>query len=244
MHVVAPMPNLHELVSQRRSLENQIRRRERTLLEPYVGHRVCLTTTFLKPVSGTVEALKTKDLPAGYSKADLYQIVLTDAKWYSLLQDLERIQAHYEEYLTERNLLEAPLREIIISIKQEYGHTISNTEIAKFVGCTPGYAGKFTPDMSDTGVVREQRPRESHVPPALREEIHERDGCCVRCQSKSQLRIHHITPVSSGGDATPENLAVLCTDCHLEAHNGSWNGTLQYDTHGGFWSWATDEPSK
>ncbi|MFX0061359.1 MAG: RNA-guided endonuclease IscB [Candidatus Hermodarchaeota archaeon] len=47
---------------------------------------------------------------------------------------------------------------------------------------------------------------------------------CQLCQGKSQesrLECPHLIPKNNGGTAIPENLIVLCKDCHDQVHNGS-----------------------
>ncbi|MFX0063593.1 MAG: RNA-guided endonuclease IscB, partial [Candidatus Hermodarchaeota archaeon] len=47
---------------------------------------------------------------------------------------------------------------------------------------------------------------------------------CQLCKGKSQearLECHHLVPRTEGGTDLPENLIVLCKDCHDQVHNGS-----------------------
>ncbi len=49
----------------------------------------------------------------------------------------------------------------------------------------------------------------------LREFIFTRDGhCCLRCGSRENLSIDHITPLACGGDNSEENLQTLCKRCN------------------------------
>jgi 5-methylcytosine-specific restriction endonuclease McrA len=43
-----------------------------------------------------------------------------------------------------------------------------------------------------------------------------RDGYrCSRCRRTTNLDVHHLTPLNSGGEPfDPANLAVLCRSCH------------------------------
>ena len=45
---------------------------------------------------------------------------------------------------------------------------------------------------------------------------------CEKCLAGGLIRsaqeVHHITPVSEGGDTTPENLLSLCLPCHPSIH--------------------------
>lgn len=46
-------------------------------------------------------------------------------------------------------------------------------------------------------------------------------GCCVICafDYKPSLQIHHIVPVSKGGNNDIENLTLLCPNCHSLIHS-------------------------
>jgi 5-methylcytosine-specific restriction endonuclease McrA len=43
------------------------------------------------------------------------------------------------------------------------------------------------------------------------------DFRCTRCGSTRDLEVHHIVGAAEDGPTTPENLIVLCHDCHVEA---------------------------
>jgi 5-methylcytosine-specific restriction endonuclease McrA len=53
-----------------------------------------------------------------------------------------------------------------------------------------------------------------------------RDGGCLLCGSRADLRLHHIIPVKGHGVESHalSNLATLCADCHLyKAHSGHFH---------------------
>lgn len=53
----------------------------------------------------------------------------------------------------------------------------------------------------------------------IRRSALKRDGYrCQHCGSTTGLSVHHIIPLSSGGDSTAANLRVLCHDCHQKEH--------------------------
>jgi hypothetical protein len=53
-------------------------------------------------------------------------------------------------------------------------------------------------------------------------------GKCENCNDKKSLEVHHIKKVSDGGGNTPNNLIVLCHECHKDkAHRGSFSATEQ-----------------
>ena len=51
-----------------------------------------------------------------------------------------------------------------------------------------------------------------------------RDGYqCHKCKTKKgKLHVHHVIFRSNGGTDSPENLIVLCSDCHEKLHNGEF----------------------
>lgn len=49
----------------------------------------------------------------------------------------------------------------------------------------------------------------------------EKGRICQGCRREIALKaldLHHKTPLSLGGTNDPENLTLLCKDCHAEAH--------------------------
>ncbi len=50
----------------------------------------------------------------------------------------------------------------------------------------------------------------------IRRQILSRDKFqCQRCDSNKKLEVHHIKPISQGGNHNPANLITLCKDCHI-----------------------------
>jgi|GEM_PF-1928612 len=41
---------------------------------------------------------------------------------------------------------------------------------------------------------------------------------CEICNDDKNLSVHHIIPLSEGGDSTSQNLCVLCHTCHARIH--------------------------
>ena len=62
-----------------------------------------------------------------------------------------------------------------------------------------------------------------------RELVKERDGhVCTECgwpsgfkRRRRKLHVHHLVPLSKGGDNSLENLVTLCSHCHRALHPGS-----------------------
>ena len=50
-------------------------------------------------------------------------------------------------------------------------------------------------------------------------EVLERDGVCVMCDSDKDLVVHHIESVRGGGKSTLSNQRLLCRSCHSKLHN-------------------------
>ncbi|WP_102567404.1 HNH endonuclease [Vibrio splendidus] len=50
--------------------------------------------------------------------------------------------------------------------------------------------------------------------------IREGYRCELRCESDIDIHGHHILDYSLGGEATPENILVVCKTCHDLVHAG------------------------
>lgn len=46
--------------------------------------------------------------------------------------------------------------------------------------------------------------------------------CGVWSDQLGVMQVHHIIPVSHGGDDCENNLICLCRGCHIEVHNDGW----------------------
>lgn len=54
---------------------------------------------------------------------------------------------------------------------------------------------------------------------------------CTNCGAEENLHVHHITPVSRGGDKhDPCNLATLCQECHFDAHSDIYSSDNELDS--------------
>lgn len=84
---------------------------------------------------------------------------------------------------------------------------------------------------------------EAQLTEVQRDDILRRDNKqCKNCGSQTALEIHHIIPVSSGGESTPENLCTLCNDCHLEIGHGETTADIPYKDKKEFWTSILDIP--
>lgn len=115
---------------------------------------------------------------------------------------------------------------------------VQYSEIARAVGTTPQYVrdvvGAGSGGEIDQLIDSIEFLGSESVPGDVADEVKTRDGeRCVRCGSKKDVEIHHIIP----GQSTPENLALLCRDCHREAHGEDfYSADLVYDTRDEFWN--------
>jgi len=61
----------------------------------------------------------------------------------------------------------------------------------------------------------------TEIKPKVRQEVLERDKHCVVCGRHDTLTVAHVyINRSHGGLGIPENLCVLCTECHHKYDNG------------------------
>jgi 5-methylcytosine-specific restriction endonuclease McrA len=44
------------------------------------------------------------------------------------------------------------------------------------------------------------------------------EGCNVLMPDPDMMHVHHVTPVSRGGSNAPDNVVLLCPNCHAVAH--------------------------
>jgi 5-methylcytosine-specific restriction endonuclease McrA len=64
------------------------------------------------------------------------------------------------------------------------------------------------------------------VPISIKQEIIKRDNnTCKECFNECaeyKAQVHHIIPVSHGGEDEYNNLILLCSDCHNTIHQSGW----------------------
>jgi transcriptional regulator NrdR family protein len=62
--------------------------------------------------------------------------------------------------------------------------------------------------------------------------IRRRDGNkCQKCGEEEDLHVHHIEPISEGGDNDNLNLITVCADCHRAIHHKNVNSpTVERNT--------------
>ena len=114
------------------------------------------------------------------------------------------IQSKVDSHLREKNFVESilPVSRWKVETESFDIHKISNPDVRK---C--GYQ-----DGSQKGFYN------------IKAYVLHRDGYqCQKCKTKKgKLSVHHIIFRSNGGTDTPNNLVVLCSDCHEKLHNGEF----------------------
>ena len=81
-------------------------------------------------------------------------------------------------------------------------------------------------DAQHIGSLDGDAPERAHqdIPPAVVRFVWRRDGGRCRvpgCRSARGLEIHHLVHRADGGGHEPQNLALLCSACHLAHHRGA-----------------------
>lgn len=121
---------------------------------------------------------------------------------------------------------------------QRHQVRVHYAEIARAVGTTPQYVREVVGAGSGGNIGQLIDSMEflgsESVPDDIAEKVRARDNeQCSRCGSTTAIEIHHIIP----GESTLENLALLCRDCHQEAHGEDfYSSDLAYDSRDEFWS--------
>jgi 5-methylcytosine-specific restriction enzyme A len=72
-----------------------------------------------------------------------------------------------------------------------------------------------------------RKARGRHAWRVARTAARQRDGNrCRRCGGTQRLQVHHVTPISEGGERYAlDNLITLCSSCHAQQHGGERGST-------------------
>lgn len=65
------------------------------------------------------------------------------------------------------------------------------------------------------------------ISPKVRQEVIERDKCCIVCGGYNNLQIAHYVSRARLGLGKPENLAVMCAECHFQYDNGNYHNEIK-----------------
>lgn len=147
-----------------------------------------------------------------------------------------------QSFLRDRfdNPDDVPIEAQISVLWQRHQVRVQYSEIARAVGATPQKVrrvlGADSSDSIDQLIDSMEFLGSDSVPTDIANEVKARDdGECVRCGSGENIELHHIIP----GETSPENLAMLCRDCHRAAHSDDfYTADLAYNSRSEFWgSW-------
>jgi len=135
------------------------------------------------------------------------------------------------QYLEEEEWVtpQTQKKEKIMLLNFRYGNWVGAGDIAEVVDTHRSYVYRVIRGYDPASYRRSEQ-----VPRSLKTKVLKRDDrACVRCGGSNQdkLVVHHILP----GESTLQNLATLCQDCHLLAHDGSYSGELAYESRDEFW---------
>lgn len=137
----------------------------------------------------------------------------------------------------------------VAGLKKDFESDLPPPVVAEAVGCEIDLCRQIRWNGPHYGVIDRRGGRDKQsIPPSVRDEIRERDDhSCVRCGTAEEdleedLELHHIVPLSQGGFNFRENYAMLCPDCHLDAHAGdtSTRRTVYKHRHA-FWNEFVEE---
>lgn len=135
----------------------------------------------------------------------------------------------------------------IIALKEALQSNFRGDLIATVIDCSTGYPGKFKWDDEQACVVPRKNVetrRQNQFSDSQKEKIKQRDEyMCVKCGAESQLQVHHIIPIESGGEGNINNGATLCKSCHDAVHHWGNGYDEDYESVSEFWSWATNGDS-
>jgi hypothetical protein len=138
-----------------------------------------------------------------------------------------------EEFFKSEGIDSEKYQTQIRRLHEKCGQKVDSELVAEAVGCSVQYARRFSYDGQRGAYEKgwSKSTQNEKVSPGTRTRIISRDGrVCLRCETEEELEVHHITPVSQGGQNKDSNLATLCSDCHQAAHGGSkTSGRTAYD---------------
>lgn len=156
-------------------------------------------------------------------------------EWHAIIRDLRKARLFRDDIIAEffeQYPPEGATKRAKIQALQRGGFELwgDKKAIAGLTEASVGYVNS----------IRNNRGGDAEISKDDRAKVWRRDnGKCVRCGVEpDREQFHHIIPPRIGGNGDPENIAVLCYDCHLDAHNGDFPNLPRYDTKEEFWEWV------
>jgi len=167
----------------------------------------------------------TRELTAVFGKKPEWRLVTLDLwRAHKLKDDL--VSDIYVQYPLEKNTKRARIK----SLDEAGFHLFADKR---------AIAGLTETSKDYVNSIWNNRGAETDPSPGKRRWIQDRDGeTCVKCCSSDGEHIHHIISPKEGGDNSQKNLALLCVDCHLEAHGGAFMNCPIHNSQKEFWEWA------
>lgn len=72
-----------------------------------------------------------------------------------------------------------------------------------------------------------KRSKACDISSSVRKTVHERDKYCIICGSNSNLQIAHYISRARGGLGIPQNLGLMCLNCHFQFDNGKLHNEIK-----------------
>lgn len=162
------------------------------------------------------------------SQEEAVQSIINSEVWISIFlfeYHIRSICKNRAESILEEN--GSNLKGLIDEMYDNKRRATSYTgKIAKFTGCSEDYVKDVLSGRIDEGLTTNER-----------NDILQRDDYkCQMCGSEDELEIHHIIPVSKGGNKEDHNLCTLCHECHIDIAHGGKTSNISYETKEEFWN--------
>ena len=83
------------------------------------------------------------------------------------------------------------------------------------------------------------------ISPKVRKEVYDRDGCCIVCGTTRNLQVAHFIGRGRLGLGIPQNLGMMCIECHRRYDNGDAHKTIEiiFENHlkNHYKNWSKDK---
>jgi hypothetical protein len=99
-----------------------------------------------------------------------------------------------------------------------------------YVECIFAHANPVEHESPTPKRVLNGRARRAGLRQAIASVLERDEQSCVLC-GEPMWHVHHIVPISQGGDNSLDNLVCLCGPCHAEIHANPLGGLACSSTH-------------